>query len=144
MIKIFGKIRYHWQPDLTTSVTYWSATFTIFFISMIFTLENTEVYWLTFVIFFVFLFFVAIGFHRYFYFENDELFVVSLFKKERARVKISDIRAIQIAPHGVRIYCEKWKDGRIFYMRRWHKEPFMEAIREMQEFKAEITEIEHF
>ncbi|CYY80914.1 membrane protein [Streptococcus suis] len=32
MIKIFGKIRYHWQPDLSWAIIYWSLTFTPIFI----------------------------------------------------------------------------------------------------------------
>lgn len=43
MIKIFGKIRYHWQPDLSWAIIYWSLTFTPIFIGMTLLLEKLRV-----------------------------------------------------------------------------------------------------
>lgn len=43
MIKIFGKIRYHWQPDLSWAVIYWSLTFLPLFVSMTLLLEKLRV-----------------------------------------------------------------------------------------------------
>ena len=36
MIKIFGKYRYHWQPELSWLIIYWSLAITPIFIAAIF------------------------------------------------------------------------------------------------------------
>jgi cell division protein FtsW (lipid II flippase) len=144
MIKIFGKIRYHWQPDLTTSIIYWSATFTIFFISIVLTLEKTHVYWLTFIIFAVFLFFVVMGFHRYFFFNKfGEIEIVSIFQNERGIVLVNDITEIRIFPYGIILYDKHFPKGRVFYMKSWHKTPFLQELEKQEGFHAKMIDIEH-
>ena len=34
MIKIFGKMRYHWQPELSWSIIYWSIAVAPMFIGL--------------------------------------------------------------------------------------------------------------
>ena len=47
MIKIFGQLRYHWQPDLSLLIIYWSLSVIPIFIGFAFLFESSEVpyYW---------------------------------------------------------------------------------------------------
>lgn len=39
------KKRYHWQPELSVAIIYWSLTLMILFYSLTLSLENTRPYW---------------------------------------------------------------------------------------------------
>ena len=43
MIKIFGKVHYHWQPDLSILVTYWSIAVIPVFIGLALMYESSSV-----------------------------------------------------------------------------------------------------
>ena len=40
MIKIFGQLRYHWQPDLSLLIIYWSLSVIPIFIGFAFLFEK--------------------------------------------------------------------------------------------------------
>jgi len=143
MIKVFGKIRYHWQPDIALSIAYWSLTISIFFIGWVLTFERTHVYWLTFVVWAIFLFFCVLGMHRHFWIEDNKEFlhIVSLWGKHRADIPISSITKILVSSHGVVIFSDRWDHGRIYYMRKGHRKPFIKDITNRSTFNAEIEEI---
>ena len=42
MIKIFGKMRYHWQPELSWSIIYWSIAVAPMFIGLSLLFERTK------------------------------------------------------------------------------------------------------
>ena len=66
MIKIFGKVHYHWQPDLSILVTYWSIAVIPVFIGLALMYESSSVPTLVLFSFFLFMVLLAIGVHRYF------------------------------------------------------------------------------
>lgn len=43
MIKLFGKVRYHWQPELSWSIIYWSIAVAPIFIGLSLLYERTEI-----------------------------------------------------------------------------------------------------
>ncbi|MDR0922352.1 MAG: EbsA family protein [Lactobacillales bacterium] len=144
MIKIFGKIRYHWQPELATSIIYWSLTFSLLFFSLIFTLEKTHVYTTTFAVFFAFLVLSIIGLHRYFVITEDNMLqIIALTPRHREKIPLQSIEKIRIGEKGIEIFSTKWKSGRIFYMRKWHKEPFIEELMKHGEVQAKFEKIKH-
>lgn len=59
------KKRYFWQPELSISIIYWSATFIILFYGLILTLEKTHPYLKGNIFIGLFLLFLAVGLHRY-------------------------------------------------------------------------------
>ncbi|HGA1267642.1 TPA: EbsA family protein, partial [Streptococcus suis] len=71
MIKIFGKIRYHWQPDLSWAIIYWSLTFTPIFIGMALLLEKLQVSRLFILLVSLFAVLVVLGLHRYFEIKDE-------------------------------------------------------------------------
>ena len=66
MIKIFGKVHYHWQPDLSILVIYWSIAVIPVFIGLALMYESSSVPTLVLFSFFLFMVLLAIGVHRYF------------------------------------------------------------------------------
>ena len=71
MIKIFGKVHYHWHPDLSILVTYWSIAVIPVFIGLALMYESSSVPTLVLFSFFLFMALLAIGVHRYFTIYED-------------------------------------------------------------------------
>ena len=71
MIKIFGKVHYHWQPDLSILVTYWSIAVIPVFIGLALMYESSRCANASFVFVLLFMVLLAIGVHRYFTIYED-------------------------------------------------------------------------
>lgn len=100
MIKIFGKIRYHWQPELSWSIIYWSIAMVPMFIGLSLLFERTKIPSQFFVLFAAFIILVGLGFHRYFVIEEDgKLRIVSLnpFKNQGLRLhRLKKLKSIDL------------------------------------------------
>ncbi|WP_268873198.1 EbsA family protein [Enterococcus timonensis] len=94
---------YRFQPELATSLIYWSMTFVIFFTGVIVTLENTYIYWLSLFIAAVFLFFVWLGLQRVIQVDQEKIFVKSLLKVNRKTFFLKEIKEVQVAKNGLLI-----------------------------------------
>ncbi|HEP4437239.1 TPA: hypothetical protein VCS81_001777, partial [Streptococcus pyogenes] len=79
MIKLFGKIRYHWQPELSWSIIYWSIAFAPIFVGLSLLYERTEIPSRVFILFAIFAVLVGIGLHRYFIIENNGILRIVSF-----------------------------------------------------------------
>ncbi|MCY7184950.1 EbsA family protein, partial [Streptococcus gallolyticus] len=55
MIKIFGKMRYHWQPELSWSIIYWSIAVAPMFIGLSLLFERTKIPSQFFILFAIFI-----------------------------------------------------------------------------------------
>ena len=77
MIKIFGKIRYHWQPELSWAIIYWSLSLTPVFIGLALLYERAQISKAIIVMFFLFIFLIGIGLHRYFRIDENQLIIAS-------------------------------------------------------------------
>ena len=88
MIKIFGKVHYHWQPDLSILVTYWSIAVIPVFIGLALMYESSSVPTLVLFSFFLFMVLLAIGVHRYFTIYEDGIL----------RIMFSDVLIQKTAP----------------------------------------------
>ncbi|MCC9891121.1 EbsA family protein, partial [Streptococcus agalactiae] len=104
MIKLFGKIRYHWQPELSWAIIYWSIAIAPIFIGLSLLYERTEIPSQVFVLFAIFIVLVGIGFHRYFVIEEDGyLRIVSFNFLRRSTFPIEDIAKIEVTNSSVTI-----------------------------------------
>ena len=65
MIKIFGQLRYHWQPDLSLLIIYWSLSVIPIFIGFAFLFESSEVPFLVILSFFIFMVLFGVGVQIY-------------------------------------------------------------------------------
>ena len=70
MIKIFGKYRYHWQPELSWLIIYWSLAITPIFIAGVLLFELYSVPSHILMLFTIFVALFGLGFHRYFIIED--------------------------------------------------------------------------
>ena len=66
MIKIFGKIRYHWQPEFSWGIIYWTMAFTPLFIALSLLLEKLKMSTLFFVLVSLSVLMCLLGSRRYF------------------------------------------------------------------------------
>ena len=114
MIKIFGKIRYHWQPELSWSIIYWSIAMVPMFIGLSLLFERTKIPSQFFVLCAVFIVLVGLGFHRYFVIEEDgKLRIVSLNPFKKSSVAIAQIEKIEVNRSGLILKIKNQTD-RIF------------------------------
>lgn len=65
--------RYHWQPELSVAIIYWSVTLIILFYSLTLSLENTRPYWKSNLVMTFFFIFLAIGCLRWLRLQADHI-----------------------------------------------------------------------
>lgn len=131
--------KYHWQPELSMTIIYWSATFAILFIGLILTLENTKPY-LTgnFVIFLFFLFFL-LGWNRYFHLHENTIVIHALLPCKRKKVHISAIQQIRVGTKSIELsYQNEQTHKHIYMMTQKKKQLFVEKIETHPNFSGEI------
>lgn len=144
MIKIFGKIRYHWQPELSWSIIYWSIAMVPMFIGLSLLFERTKIPSQFFVLCAVFIVLVGLGFHRYFVIEEDgKLRIVSLNPFKKSRVAIAQIEKIEVNRSGLVLKIKNQAD-RIFYMRKWPKKYFLDALAVHPDFRGTVELTDNF
>ena len=97
MIKIFGKYRYHWQPELSWLIIYWSLAITPIFIAGVLLFELYSVPSHILMLFTIFVALFGLGFHRYFIIEDYGILRIVSFNIFKPRkVQISENRLV---PH---------------------------------------------
>lgn len=144
MIKIFGKNRYHWQPELSWFITYWSIAITPIFLSLALVYEHTTIPRNIFILFVTFVILVGLGFHRYFVIEPDGyLRIVSLNLFKSRRVAIADIEKIEVSKSTLTLIFKNQKK-RLFSMRKWPKKYFLDELALQEEFQGEVELIDNF
>lgn len=144
MIKIFGKLRYHWQPELSLSIIYWSLVTIPFMIYMILLYERIRPGW-PFVLLMAICFIMSLlGFHRYFIIEADgRLRITSANPLKSCTIDIASIKKIEVTYSTVTLYADRFPQGKTFHMRRWPKKYFINAIALVPDFKGEVELTDH-
>lgn len=144
MIKIFGKVRYHWQPDLAWSISYWSLVLLPFFLYLILLYERARIPIAMLLILILALALVILGLQRYFVIEPDGyLKITSANPMESCRIPIASIARIEVTYSSITIFAEKYPTGRVFYMRKWPKKYFINALALVEQFKGEVVLTDH-
>ncbi|MCU9533755.1 EbsA family protein [Streptococcus sp. CSL10205-OR2] len=144
MIKIFGKIRYHFQPELSWLISYWSLAMTPIFIALSLLYERTSFSFHVFILFGVFILLTGFGLHRYFIIEETGyLRIVTLNFFSKQRLLISDIAKINVTKSTITIILTNG-DKRLFYMRKWPKKYFLDALVICESFKGEVELLDNF
>ena len=102
MIKIFGKYRYHWQPELSWLIIYWSLAITPIFIAAALLFELYSVPSHILMLFTIFVALFGLGFHRYFIIEDYGILRIVSFNIFKPRkVQISDIEKVEVIKTGL-------------------------------------------
>ncbi|MFS1663757.1 EbsA family protein [Streptococcus sp. zg-JUN1979] len=144
MIKLFGKIRYHWQPELSWLIIYWSIAFIPIFIGSALIFERLEISRQALILFALFIVLIGAGFHRYFIIEDDGILnIVSLNIFKKSRVALCDITKVEVTRSTLTLYI-KGQSKRSFYMRKWPKKYFIDALVINPAFAGEVELIDNF
>ena len=97
MIKIFGKVRYHWQPDVAILIIYWSLSVIPIFVGLALMYESSRVPTLVLFSFFLFMVLLGMGVHRYFtIYDDGTLRIITANPFTPIKVKISDIEKVEV------------------------------------------------
>ncbi|MGX7162879.1 EbsA family protein [Enterococcus massiliensis] len=95
--------KYHWQPELSISIIYWSVTLMILFYSLTLSLENTRPYWKSNLVLLFFFFMAIIGFLRWFFVKETYLLVYYSRFWKRDRFYYQGIQKICSLPNGIEL-----------------------------------------
>lgn len=144
MIKIFGQVRYHWQPEFSILVIYWSLSVIPIFVGLALMYESSRVPNLVLFSIFLFMALLAIGVHRYFtIYDHGVLRVITANPFTPMKIDISSITKVAVTKTAVTIYVEGKEKGRTFCMRKWPKKYFVNALALNEYFKGEVELSDH-
>lgn len=145
MIKIFGKIRYHWQPDLSMLITYWSLSVIPVFIGIALMYESSSIPTLVLFSFFLFMAMMAVGVHRYFTIYDDGILrIITANPFTPIKVPISSIDKVEVTKNSIKLIFNDGSRSRTFCMRKWPKKYFINALALNDHFKGEIELTDNF
>ena len=145
MIKIFGKIRYHWQPDLSMLITYWSLSVIPVFIGLALMYESSSIPTVVLFSFFLFMALLAVGVHRYFTIYDDGILrIITANPLTPIKVPISSIKKVEVTKNSIKLIFNDGSRSRTFCMRKWPKKYFINALALNDYFKGEIELTDNF
>ena len=145
MIKIFGKIRYHWQPDLSMLITYWSLSVIPVFIGLALMYESSSIPTLVLFSLFLFMAMMAVGVHRYCTIYDDGILrIITANPFTPIKVPISSIDKVEVTKNSIRLIFNDGSRSRTFCMRKWPKKYFINALALNDHFKGEIELTDNF
>ncbi len=143
MIKIFGRIRYHWQPELSWAIIYWSLAITPVFISLSLLYERAKISMTILVLFLLFMTLFGLGIHRYFTIEEEELWIAAANLWHNRKILLASIEKIEVTYLSIQIFSTDFPNGKIFYMRKWPKKYFINDLARNPYFSGEIVLKDH-
>ena len=108
MIKIFGKVRYHWQPEMSVLVIYWSLSVIPIFIGLALMYESSSVPTLVLFSFFLFMVLLAIGVHRYFTIYDDGILrIITANPFTPIKIDISTIEKLEVTKTSITLHSSR-------------------------------------
>lgn len=127
---------YRWQPEIATSLIYWSLTFTILFTALIVQLEMIKLNPYSIGLGIIFICFVWLGLQRKVWILEDKLMIKALKKKNSYQIPLSDITEISIGSNGLTIE----QDGSeiMLIMRTESKKSMIADIQHHPSFQGEV------
>lgn len=144
MIKIFGQLRYHWQPDISILVIYWSLSVIPIFIGLSLMYESSDVPTVVLFLLFLFMVLLGVGVHRYFtIYENGILRIITANPFTPSKIEIAKIRKIAVTKTSITLYIEGKEKGRTFCMRKWPKKFFVNDLALNKYFKGEVELVDN-
>lgn len=144
MIKIFGQLRYHWQPDISILVIYWSLSVIPIFIGLALMYESSDVPTVVLFLLFLFMVLLGVGVHRYFtIYENGILRIITANPFTPSKIEIAKIRKVAVTKTSITLYIEGKEKGRTFCMRKWPKKFFVNDLVLNKYFKGEVELVDN-
>lgn len=142
MIKIFGQIRYHWQPELSLAVIYWSLTTMPLFLALSLLYEKTKKPELVFLLVGLTICLTLLGVHRFFLFKGSILRVISFNPWTRQNILVSEIKKVEVSKYRLCLHLTSGKT-KTFFMRKWAKKYFLDDLACHQEFQGEVELVDN-
>lgn len=136
--------KYHWQPEISRFVIYWSYTIGLLCLGIIIQLEKIKFNWLTIVLVLVSFLFILNGWLKYFMITERHLYQYCLNPKIKRRILIKNIKSISVGSHGFTLTIKHFKgkmDRNIFLMRKKTLRVFLTEIAAHSEFKGQIIQM---
>ena len=144
MIKIFGKVRYHWQPEMSVLVIYWSLSVIPIFIGLALMYESSSVPTLVLFSFFLIMVLLAIGVHRYFTIYDDGILrIITANPFTPIKIDISTIEKLEVTKTSITLHFTGKSRSRTFCMRKWPKKYFVNALALNDHFKGEVELVDN-
>ena len=144
MIKIFGQLRYHWQPDISILVIYWSLSVIPIFIGLALMYESSDVPTVVLFLLFLFMVLLGVGVHRYFtIYENGILRIITANPFTPSKIEIAKIRKVAVTKTSITLDIEGKEKGRTFCMRKWPKKFFVNDLALNKYFKGEVELVDN-
>lgn len=144
MIKIFGKVRYHWQPDISILIIYWSLSVIPIFVGLALMYESSSVPILVLFSFFLFMLLMGIGVHRYFTIYDDGILrIITANPFTPIKIKISTIEKVEVSKASISLYFTNQSRRRTFCMRKWPKKYFVNALAGNEHFKGKVELVDN-
>lgn len=144
MIKFLGKIRYHWQPEVSWAIIYWSLTLTPIFMSMALLFEHAQVPRVILSLVVVFFMFLGLGFHRFFTIESDGYLKISHANPFSVRkLEIGQIYRIEVTKTSITFLTSQYSQGKTYCMRKWPKKYLLDDLAINPHFKGEVELTDH-
>ncbi|HFI0057383.1 EbsA family protein [Streptococcus suis] len=143
MIRLFGKLRYHWQPDFATSMIYWSLSLVPLFLGLSLILERSRQVFIIFLLLFTTIVLAILGSHRYFLIEDENLYIASANLFKNKKIDIASISKVKVNYLSISICRRNEAEELTFCMRKWPKKYFINALALHPKFQGEIELVDH-
>lgn len=85
----------------------------------------------------------GIGWHRYFVIDGEYLRIASANPFVSKRIGIDTISKIEVTYLFVKIFSEDMPEGKVYYIRKWPKKYFVNALALNAHFQGEIVLTDH-
>lgn len=128
--------KYRWQPEIATSLIYWSLTFTILFCALIVQLELIKLNPYSIILGLLFLFFLWLGLQRKLYIKDTILVIQALRQRHSQKIPIHSIREISVGTNGLTI--EQELVDTTLMMKTTSMEALITEIKEHPDFKGKV------
>nr|WP_245249747.1 EbsA family protein [Vagococcus allomyrinae] len=137
--------KFRWQPELATSIIYWSLTFGTFFLSSIAAFEALGLSVLCVSFFICFAILTYLGQSRHFSIQDDRLIVHAILKRNRHQFDLRTIEKISLGAYGLTFifdgHHEIEESDRTVLMSKKTLANFISALEQSAEFKGIIVSI---
>lgn len=130
------KKSYRWQPEIATSLIYWSLTFAILFCALIVQLELIKLNIYSISIGIIFLFFLWLGLQRKIRVTESELIIRALRRKNSRKIPIHSIEELSVGSMGLSIIQQLTSET--ILIRERDKLALINEIKKHAEFKGKI------
>lgn len=91
----------------------------------------------------IFVLLALVGLHRYFVIEDENLEIASVNLFAIKKIPIKEIEKVSVTYLSIELFCRQYPNGKIFYMRKWPKKYFVNALALNPYFGGEVELSDH-